>query len=356
MPQQEPFTSVFELEQKLEASWSNIRAASAETRRFHQLLEAAVQSFTGEDTSIVLFGSGGRFEMTPGSDPDWTYLIDGQAKAKHQDTALKANAVIKQLAGKGPGSEGIFGALAFSHDLLQYIGGQNDTNANLTRRILLLIESKPIGRRDAHGRVVRAVLDRYLSNDQGWIHGRTAYGIPRFLFNDICRYWRTVTVDYAYKQWTRDAKGWALRNAKLRMSRKLTYAAGLLYCFELAHKNRDVSISSPKPERKLEAIERLSALTDSTPLDVLAKAFLLSDTLNEPAKSVFQAYDRFLGLLSDKNMRDHLNELSLEAANTDEQFQEVRDLGIAFQSGLNALFLKPNSTRYPVLIEEYGVF
>lgn len=50
--------------------------------------------------------------------------------------------------------------------------------------------------------------------------------VPRFLLNDIVRYWRTVTVDFVEKQRGQAGHGWGLRNAKLRMSRKLIFATG----------------------------------------------------------------------------------------------------------------------------------
>jgi len=56
--------------------------------------------------------------------------------------------------------------MAFSHDIVHQIGGQSDTNKNTTQRILLLLESTPIGeRREAYDRVIRAVIDRYLDED-----------------------------------------------------------------------------------------------------------------------------------------------------------------------------------------------
>jgi len=304
----------------------------------------------------VLFGSGGRFEVTSGSDPDWTLLVDGQANAKHQETATRAGVAIDEIAGKPPGREGIFGALAFSHSLIQYIGGQDDTNANLTRRILLLLESKAIGREDAHRRVVNAVLDRYLATDRGWMSGHTPYGVPRFLFNDIARYWRTVTVDYAYRQWTRNNQGWALRRAKLRMSRKLTYAAGLMYCFRLAGESREVPMSELDSGWKLRGIETLSGLTMSTPLDILADAFMTAPPLHAVGRHAFDSYDRFLGVLDNRDTREHLDTLPVDGAGSDEQYQFLRDLGERFQDSLSTLFIRDGRSRYPRLIEEYGVF
>lgn len=348
------FDSVFALEQALGATWPHIRGAHDTTAKLHGGLTKAVASLSGEDVSIVVLGSAGRFEATSGSDTDWTYLVDGQAKPEHQINARQAAEQIRKVEVKGPGREGVFGVMAFSHDLIQYVGGEDDTNANLTRRILLLLESKPIGRPDAYIRVVRAILDQYLSNDHGFQHGST-HGVPRFLLNDISRYWRTVAVDYAYKRRTRNDEGWALRSAKLRLSRKLTFAAGLLYCFSLA-KGIWRDAAPPSEASRQRAIEHLWTLTSSTPLNLLADAFLRSEALNDVSRKAFTAYDRFLQILDTRADRERLSTLKRNQADKDDVYQLVRTLGDEFQQGLTALFLESDSTRYASLIKQYGVF
>jgi hypothetical protein len=138
---------------------------------------------------------------------------------------------------------GTFGNLAFSHDIIHQIGGQNDTNRNTTQRILLLLESATIGRNDqAYERVIRGVISRYLEEDTHLLTADSKrYRVPRFLLNDIVRFWRTMAVDFASQQRDRAGEGWGLRNAKLRMSRKLIFATGLLVCFSC---NLDVDLQT----------------------------------------------------------------------------------------------------------------
>ena len=112
-----------------------------------------------EDTSVVLYGSLARREFTADSDADWSLLVDGIADPQHLDSSLEIAKRIAEIPIKQPGREGTFGQLTFSHDLIHYIGGEDDTNANTTRRMLLLLESVPVGGADAYDRVLRNVLE-----------------------------------------------------------------------------------------------------------------------------------------------------------------------------------------------------
>lgn len=347
---------LFQLERLLGEDWRHLREADHATRALLETVHSAVGDVSTEDMSFVVFGSAARGEVTSGSDLDWTLLVDGISDPQHIDTAFGVEERLKSVGIKPPGREGTFGRCTFGHDLIHYIGGQDDTNTNTTRRLLLLLESAAIGRTDAYDRVLRNVLQRYLTEDYGWVYGRNPKNVPRFLHNDIARYWRTVAVDFAYKQRQRGGEGWALRGAKLRLSRKLTYASGLLYAFSCAT-NTSVNKLRPGDQSRTQAvIAHLWEMSRRMPLDIVAEIFVGQESLYPAAREVFGAYNDFIGLLNDREKRDGLFALPPAEADGDETYQMVRNLGHKFQGGLNAVFLEPNDTALFELTRTFGVF
>lgn len=346
------------LQQTLGVRWHEIDRARATADAIRSKLEEGLARYTTEDTSIVVFGSLARGEATAGSDIDWTLLVDGQSYPEHEEVASEIADWIERQEWKGPGREATFGGLTFSHDLINHIGGSEDTNRNLTQRILLLLESAPLGRPDAYVRVLRGLLERYIYEDFGWLHSSNPEQVPRFLQNDIARYWRTVAVDFAYKRRQRAGKGWALRTIKLRLSRKLTYAAGLCACFRCAYleAGHPGLADLPVDARAEIVMAELEALLRKTPLEIVADVFLRFPELAPAADAVFGSYDRFLALLNDVSQRKHLDSLRQEDTVTDPVFKDARELGHRFQEGLNAIFLREDGKVYSGLTRIYGVF
>jgi hypothetical protein len=284
------------------------------------------------DVAVVLFGSWGRRELTEHSDDDWLLLVDGP---RRPDGAPGLEALRERLGGgaREPGEAGIFGGAAFGDDLVDHIGLDEDDNRNLTQRMLLMLESVPILGEDAYRSCWTRVLDRYLAEERG------ARRPPRFFLNDVIRYWRTIAVDFAGKQRDSDEK-WGLRNAKLRTSRKVLFAGGLvpiLRCHSL-----------PREQVRPFLIEQLSRPAT----DRLADAFLATG-LQDAGVRCLSAYDRWLGLLGDADVRAELASLDRRSARDSETFVDVRRLAADLQNGLLALLFE---TQLAPAVREYAIF
>jgi hypothetical protein len=284
-------------------------------------------------------------------------LVDAQANADHQEILLGIrNALnVKNQEGKralfadlglnDPGREGTFGTLAFSQPMIHNIGGENDSNSNTTRRVLLLLEALPIGRRrEAFDRVRKNILKRYLVEDKGLLH-RSIEGesrwVPLFLLNDFARYWRTMAVDFAYKQFNRGGEGYALRSIKLGTSRKLLFASGLLACFWCDPNVSNVENQEPKTQSLIDCLE---VFLSKTPLERFALFFASkipiasSSFLENCARNLFQSYDDFLGLLNDERKRDHLDKLVPDQQSESEIFSEAREIRNRFRLAIQDTF------------------
>jgi predicted nucleotidyltransferase len=351
-------SALWTLEKRLGSSWSHLHAVADYTATVRQDLETGLSEFSSEDTTVVVFGSLARGEYTPGSDVDWVLLVDGIADPEHLTSSLEVAKWLLDHSYEGPGPEGIFGGLAFASDLIHRIGGEDDTNANTTVRLLSLLESTAIGQAGAYDRVLNNVLRRYVMEDYGWVHARNPANLPRFLLNDIVRYWRTLAVDFAYKRRERGGAQWALKTAKLRLSRKLIYVSGLLMCYSCA---LDPSIAQATPsednaELALATVDHLSARVKQTPLELIASVLLEHEILDGASARLFDAYNQFLGLLNDSKARNHLKKLSQENVATDEVYENVRQLSKQFQDALTDIFLESNGTKLYELTKTYGVF
>jgi predicted nucleotidyltransferase len=180
-----PVDPITLLQSTVGEEWPAINRAIARAIDTNKKLDKTVKGLSSTDASIVVFGSLARKEWTSKSDVDWTLLVDGQADPEHLEVSQKVAARLKDGGFPGPGATGIFGNMTFSHDLVQKIGGREDTNENTTRRVLLLQESVPSGKPDAHERVLRLILSRYLKDDRGFRFGTSPRKVPRFLLT-VC--------------------------------------------------------------------------------------------------------------------------------------------------------------------------
>jgi hypothetical protein len=306
------------------------RTEEALTERRRRLATLKVDG----DAAIVLMGSWGRGELTSGSDDDFMLLIDGEEREPVRPTIEEIWKVLG-AKGKRPGREEVFGVPVFSHDLCNKIGLEEDGNKNLTRRMLLVLESVSALGDDRCRDVKAAVLGKYLDR------AVKAYRPPRFFLNDVIRYWRTIAVDFEAKHRSRDGEGWGLRNAKLRTSRTLLFASGLLPLLE-CHLFDEEAIPG-----------YLAQSFDALPTDRVAEAFLRHKHMDAGAR-VFGAYDEFLAMLDDDRQRAALEVVAMEDQEFFEVFGTAKRLGKEIRSGLLSL-LFDTPALYP-LTREFAIF
>jgi hypothetical protein len=173
-----------------------------------------------------------------------------------------------------------------------------------------------------------------------------------------------MTVDFAYKQRDRQNRGFAIRNLKLRMSRKLLFLADMIACFEchtdFASPEDRTDFYSTKQVHSV--IRRLRSVLSQSPLDIIATALLRLPELDVHSRKLLDAYDSFLSMLADEQIlptgltvRQHLDALPVEQLGTDQIASQGRDVSHRFRDAIRSIFLNPDNPLGQLTIE-YGVF
>lgn len=250
-------------------------------------------------------GSLGRLEASDASDLDLAILHLGErcdpaaAAAYRAEVAARLRDLGFDVADKTFSRPVEVGAL------LRDVGGRLDTNDHLTYRALVLTEGAWLHAAATAREIQDALFHAYAG-------GTIARG--RFLSalgNDLHRYYRTVTVDYRFKVEAL-GKGWALRNLKLRHSRKLWHLANLvLFCWaaQVADDVRDALIAVHLGEPPL---ARLAA----------GMTALGAPRLCGP---LYAVYDRFLAAIASPEIRAHLESLAHDTRESSAAYIALRD-------------------------------
>lgn len=304
---------------------------------------------------VVVFGSYARQEATTESDFDHLVIAHGlcadprasrlllrradRLRDLPRRQALLTEAVLFASAEDGPkqvsppGKTSLFGRVVSATDLVERIGLEQDTNRSQTVRMLLLEESESLLRDDLHEELLRNVLRRYLSD-----YDAPKQGPPRFLVNDVVRYWHTLTVDYAAKRYEQINPEWGLRYLKLIISRKLAYAgtlASLLSCGPEQPADEDYLFS----QFRIPPLARLAQLHSA--LDAEEHRRALADCLTTA--------DWFTGRLGDPSFREDVKSVR-DRDSAVPAFQEAREQARLIQAALETLFfrthLQSRSTTY----------
>jgi predicted nucleotidyltransferase len=310
----------------------NLKAACERTAENVDLarkqLEDDVRIKALDTLSVAVFGSMARQEMTEGSDFDYLILtheiVDDPQHLK--DCRAAVQDVRTRLNFKPPGTTGTFGRVASAADIIDRIGLEEDTDRTLTRRILLLEESVALHNLPKHAKLVERLIDRYLLDYQS----RPKPGVPRFLLNDVVRYWRTITVDYQAKKWDELDETWGLRYLKLLISRKLTFAGTVVSLFIPAIMQQVVSNDLLIKQFAMPPLARLAQILPF----IQQESHVLAGV-----QQIFTIAEGFVGRLDDGMFRSEVKKVtSLKQSEKIPAFQEVKADADNLQSALETVF------------------
>ena len=286
-------------------------------------LRALVAGAVPPGTVVVACGSFARREACAASDLDYFIIRGEEGEEGEPAWAGTLHALLKAAVPVEAARGGPFAAIEHLPDMVRNMGGQDDTNQRLTRRMLFLLEGEALSDAEGFRLARRRLLERYIAPRVG--EGM----LPLFLLNDLIRYYRTIAVDYEFKTGEAD-KPWGLRNLKLVFSRKLLYASGLF------------ALGATREGPAAAKVARLEGLLDLSPLDRMA-------AICGPAAvgPIFAAYDHFLARLAKPGVRRHLERLTRRDRD-DPVFRDLKDAGYGFTRDLAALFETTFDEDHPI--------
>lgn len=269
---------------------------------------------------VVALGSMGRQESSTESDFDWLILAHGLPEnVTHSRLLIELVGNLQIALGMdNPGPTGVFGRVVSSPDLTEFIGLEEDTNRSLTHRILILGESVSLYRPDLHAILIRRIFERYFSD-----YKKPKEGVPRFLLNDVLRYWRTLTIDYQAKRWE-GRSDWGLRYLKLLISRKLSFA-GFVIPLLICEKTE---------------VDHFIKQFQMPPLGRITQLYKYGSEFIGPLKNIVQVAEAFASALSDADFRAEAKKVSApgDKDHWPEKFCQMKKQADKLQSALESIF------------------
>nr|WP_233061612.1 nucleotidyltransferase domain-containing protein [Parvularcula mediterranea] len=241
-------------------------------------MRAKALEVLGEDKSVIVGvnGSYARREVTSGSDVDLFFLYTDENEQKATELQNQYREALTAAKYEMPALGGVFSKPLSALKMRERIGGLEDRNIDITRRMLMLLEGEWIFNKKAFEEARCELLKQYipptLREEQ----------ICLFLLNDIIRYWRTICVDFEFKT-QKDGKAKEIRLIKLRFSRMLLFLAGVLAVGETYEKPVNEKIAVLTELFALPPVERIQSIAGDRSIAALEMYAGFLDALNDEA-------------------------------------------------------------------------
>ncbi|MDR7039025.1 putative nucleotidyltransferase [Methylobacterium sp. BE186] len=293
-------------------------------------LRIVLKPIVPDDEIVLTCGSYARREASAQSDIDFFVITRAGGGTALEEPGIAptwmddVRQVIQRIVSVEPSPGGAFAKVENDRAMLANIGGDQDTNQKLTRRMLFLLEGEPLFNAQGLRRFRVEILERYI-NDK-----ITDHQLALFLLNDIIRYYRTVATDYEFKT-SEGSKPWGIRNIKLVFSRKLLYASGLFSVAATADRVRDRKVRFLADLFEIPVIDRM--------IDICGKAQM---------NNVLKSYNYFLEQFESNEVRAQLEQLKREDRSTDVVFRDLKNEGHHFTRELLKLFENTFDSTHPI--------
>ncbi|MEQ8659763.1 MAG: hypothetical protein RLW62_03000 [Gammaproteobacteria bacterium] len=247
--------------------------------------------------AVAVGGSLGRLEAGPAADFDCLLIAcDGAPRAAVQRDVETVMTALADLGLALPKADGIYREAVTRAALLDPAarGRLDEAPAIFGKRMQCLLDARPLAGAAAFVSLRAAVVDWYAAD---FVSQRPRRSWTA-LVNDLQRYLHSYAVWQQFKLASSADDSWALRQAKFRSSRVVTFAA--LLCLLGASNDRD------------DKIPWLLARLDATPLERLAQIMRAYDA--DAFARLLDAYDTAHALLSDRHVRAALIATPVETA------------------------------------------
>lgn len=267
--------------------------------------------------SVILIGSYGRLEASELSDVDFLIVFKKKKMKKENKEQIK-NIVIDYFKNnKMFDKVSCFSCLDLN-ELTHNIGGSDDSNDNLTSRILLILESIPIHNEKFYNEVLNSLFNHYLEECLG-----NNNKFPQFLINEIMRYWRTLCIDYRYKKTEAD-KSFTIRVLKLRIFRKIEILSSILIL--IVNKGKKIeNIGDLMFQMCLPSFARLNYFFTKFPIE------------NEILNDLFNYYNSFMNEINKENIRNELNKVDFDFREKDPLYCSLRENGRSIHKNIKKI-------------------
>ncbi len=196
-----------------------------------------------------------------------------------------------------------------TNEMFKNLGSPTDDHQNFfTARMLLLLESKCLYGDKEYEKLINSVIDYYYKDfDQ---HEKNFK--PTFLLNDICRYWKTILLNYENKRVLENRQDHNLENPREKTKRKvqnykLKYSR-VTTCFATV-----CAIGSLEPPVNSERIKELIRMTPRERLEQIPKNLPNTIDIVENLLKKYSVFIEKTGLSEDSINREFENKEKVEA-------------------------------------------